>query len=185
MIETTEAVPTETAVIVPVPELEVAVADHRRRLDVAATWGVGAHVSVIYPFAAPADVDAALIARLAVVLRSVDAFPAEFERCEWFGDEVLWLAPEPAQPFRNLTAAVWREFSQYPPYGGAYDDVVPHLTVGERRRGSAADLQDAEVAVSACLPIRAHIDRAVLIAGAPEPDSWRTVHEFPLGPSEL
>jgi len=75
MIETTEAVPTETAVIVPVPELEVAVADHRRRLDVAATWGVGAHVSVIYPFAAPADVDAALIARLAVALRSVDAFP--------------------------------------------------------------------------------------------------------------
>ena len=23
---------------------------------------------------------------------------------------------------------MWRAFPQYPPYGGAYDDVVPHLT---------------------------------------------------------
>jgi len=95
MIGTTGAVPTETALIVPVPELEVAVADHRRRLDLAAAWGVGAHVSVIYPFAAPADVDAGLIARLAAVLRSVDAFPAEFARCEWFGDAVLWRRRSP------------------------------------------------------------------------------------------
>ena len=60
---------TETAVVVPVPAAEPVVAGHRRRLDVAASWGVGAHVSVLYPFAPPSVVDDALIARLDAALR--------------------------------------------------------------------------------------------------------------------
>lgn len=171
----------ETAVIVPIPAAEFAVAEHRRRFDTSATWGVGAHVSVLYPFAHPAEVDAALIARLGAALRSVTAFDCTFGRCEWFGDDVVWLAPEPAQPFRDLTAAVWSEFPEHPPYAGAHADVVPHLTVGESRRGTRAELKDAETAVSIHLPIRTHVDRVVLIAGTSEPSSWRTVQEFPLG----
>lgn len=58
---------------------------------------------------------------------------------------------------------------------------MPHLTVGERRRGSVAELRAAEKAVSRQLPITATVNRAVLIAGTAEADSWRTVAEFPLG----
>jgi 2'-5' RNA ligase len=173
---------TETAVVVPVPAAEPVVAGHRRRLDVAASWGVGAHVSVLYPFAPPSVVDDALIARLDAALRVVPAFDCAFERCEWFGDDVLWVAPEPAQPFRALTTAVWREFPEYPPYGGAHDDPVPHLTVGESRRGTRADLERAEAEVSPQLPVRTHIDRVVLLAGTSEPDSWRPVRHFALRP---
>lgn len=40
---------TETAVIIPSDAAESADAYHRRHLDVAASWGVPAHVSVLYP----------------------------------------------------------------------------------------------------------------------------------------
>ena len=40
-----------------------------------------------------------------------------------------YLAPEPAAVFRRLTVGLLRVFPEFPPYGGAFDDVVPHLSV--------------------------------------------------------
>jgi hypothetical protein len=48
-----DTAPTESALVVVVPEAEAAVNAHRRRLDPAAAWGVPAHVTVLYPFAPP------------------------------------------------------------------------------------------------------------------------------------
>jgi len=87
-----------------------------------------------------------------------------FARCEWFGQDVLWLAPEPDDPFRELIDAVWRSFPQHPPYGGAPGAPIPHLTVGERKLGTVRALRGAATAVSAVLPVRARVDRALLIA---------------------
>ena len=53
----------------------------------------------------------------------------------WFGEDVLYLAPRPDGPFRALTRAVCAAFPGYLPYGGAFADTIPHLTVGERERG--------------------------------------------------
>ena len=170
----------ETAVVVHVPEAEPAVGEHRRRFDVAASWGVRAHVSVLYPFLPPHDVDDDALRRLGTALSQVTAFECTFARCAWFDDDVLWLAPEPSTPFRELTAAVWQEFPEHPPYEGAFDDVVPHLTVAERSRGSLDQLRDVERTVSRALPVRTYVDRVALIAGRPEADSWRTVHELSL-----
>lgn len=172
---------TETAVLVLVPEAEPAVAEHRRHLDVAASWGVPAHLSVVYPFVPPADVDDDVLARLAAAVATVPAFDCVFPRVEWFGDDVLWLAPEPDAPFRALIDAVVAAFPAHLPYGGIYDESVPHLTIGERRVGSAEELAAAERAVHARLPVRARIDRVVLLAGRPARDSWQPVAEFGLG----
>ena len=180
-VERRATVATETAVIVPVPDAEPVVAEHRRQLDRAASWGVPAHLTVLYPFLPPSAIDRVALARLGAAVASVAAFECVFNRCDWFGEEVLWLAPEPDTPFRALTGAVWAEFPQHPPYGGAYREVVPHLTVGERRSGSTSALRAAEAAVELALPMKVCIARAVLIAGTQEPGSWRTVHELPLG----
>jgi hypothetical protein len=110
--------PTQTAVIVPVPAVDSLVGEHRSHLDMAASWGVPVHVSVLYPFVEPAKVDDDLIATLASALGPVTAFDCRFTRTQWFGQDVLWLDPEPAQPFRDLTAAVWGTFPHHPPYGG-------------------------------------------------------------------
>jgi len=91
---------------------------------------------LVYPFVPPAEVDEEVLAGLAAAIATVSAFDCAFGRTEWFGDDVVWLAPEPAAPFRALTAAVVSAFPAHRPYGGIHDDVVPHLTIGELRLGS-------------------------------------------------
>jgi hypothetical protein len=171
---------TETAVLVLVPEAERAVGEHRAHLDVAASWGVPAHLSVVYPFVPPAEVDDSVLARLAAAVGTVPTFEFLFRRTEWFGADVLWLAPEPDAPFRSLTRAVVAAFPAHQPYSGAYPEPTPHLTIGELRLGSGDELAAAERAARAHLPIRSRIDRAVLLAGRRERDSWQPVAEFPL-----
>ena len=170
----------ETALIVPVPAADVVVGDHRRALDHSAAWGVPAHVTVVYPFLAPDQVTDAVVADVRAVLAGAKSFECAFSRVAWFSQEVLWLAPEPAEPFRALTELVWRRFPECPPYGGAYPDVIPHLTVGSTRLGDLAALRRAAVDVEAKLPISAAIDRVCLIAGNATAGSWRTVVEFML-----
>jgi 2'-5' RNA ligase len=172
---------TQTAVIVPVPAADPLVDPHRRHLDAAASWGVPAHVSVLYPFVEPARVDDQLIETLAVALGQVAAFDCRFARTRWFGQEVLWLDPEPAGWFIDLTASVWAAFPDQAPYGGAHDEVVPHLTIAESRLGSLSEVQEAERAVQSGLPLSAHVETVLLIAGTQAPSSWRVLHEFRLG----
>jgi len=173
--------PTQTAVIALVPEAESLVGNYRQRLDASAVWGVPAHVTVLLPFLAPHEVDEQVIATLAAAVVSVPAFGCHFTQARWFGQHVLYLAPEPSQPFRELTAAVWRAFPQHPPYGGAYHDVIPHLTVAERRLADLPTLQAAERAVQPGLPVTARIGQAVLIAGTQAPASWRVIQRLSLG----
>ena len=174
--------PTHTALIVAVPQAEAAVGELRARLDPAASWGVPAHITVLYPFLAPAAIDDAVRAALASEVARVPRFAFTLTRTAWFGDAVLWLAPEPDGPLRRLTAAVAARFPQCPPYGGRFDEVVPHLTVGDRQPRPVLDAAAARVAPH--LPIEAHAESVLLIAGRPEPGGgWHPVAELPLGPA--
>ena len=38
---------------------------------------------------------------------------------------VVWLEPEPAEPFQRLTRALAAAFPDYPPYGGAHEAWCP------------------------------------------------------------
>lgn len=171
--------PQESAVIVPIPQAEPVVGVHRAEMDQSAAWGVPAHVTVLYPFVEPARIEAAVLERLAAAVRTVPAFAARFERLDWFGDEVLWVAPEPAESFRALTSAVHAAFPEHVPYGGEHDEVVPHLTVAHQRPHE--DLRAAAAQVAQGLPFASRVSAARLIAGAPVAGSWRTVAELPLG----
>ncbi len=170
----------DSAVLVPVPEAERVVNRLRAGLDRAAAWGVPAHVTVLYPFVAPSAITAATIEVLADAVGSVSAFDCEFPATGWFGEEVIWLAPRPDEPFRALTRAVSAGFPGYLPYGGAYDDLVPHLTVGDRAVGGSAELRAAEADVLRALPIQARVSRVWLMTGSTAAGSWRTVAELPL-----
>jgi hypothetical protein len=105
---------TQSAVIVPVPALEPVVGEHRRHLDRAAQWGVPAHVTVFYPFVSPREINAAPLHRLDLALWSAEPFDCTFERVEWFDEDVVWLAPEPDQPFRELTRSGVGRVSRVP-----------------------------------------------------------------------
>lgn len=171
--------PTQSAVIVVVPEADLAVGEYRATLDRAAGWGVPAHVTVVYPFVPPDELGPGVLAELAAAVATVPAFEVSFGSTEWFGETVLWLAPTPAEPFRALIRAVERRFPDHPPYGGEYDNPIPHLTVGHD--APVEILRGVESATAARLPIRAHIGSVRLMVGSPEPDSWRTLADLPLG----
>jgi 2'-5' RNA ligase len=172
---------TRTAVIVPAPAAEALVGEHRRRLDRSAGWGVPAHLTVLYPFLRPEAVDERVLAALTAAISSVPAFDCALVATGWFGSGVLGLAPRPEAPLRRLTRAVWQAFPDHPPYGGAHDDVQPHLTVAERALGGEGALEAVEVAVSAGLPLHQRIDHVLLIAGSDRPRSWRTLRRIDLG----
>lgn len=124
---------TQTALITPVPAADPMVGQVRERFDVAAGWGVPAHITVIYPFVSPDEVSEELISDLQRIISPVSAFTCHFERTRWFGDDVVWLDPNPTQPFCDLTNTVWDAFPQHPPYAGAHPQIVPHLTIAEAR----------------------------------------------------
>ena len=174
---------TQTAVIIPIASAESAVSKHRLRFDLAASEGVPAHVTVLFPFVPPSEVDDEVVARLAAVFAAASPFDCVFDRCAWFGDAVLWLAPDRDQESRSLTEQVVERFPAYLPYGGVHDDVVPHLTVGESRWGSVDDLKAAEREIRDKLPIVARVDHALLMVGTDEPSSWRILATLPLGDS--
>ncbi len=92
---------------------------------------------------------------------------------------VLYLAPDPDEPFVRLTEAVCEAYPEYPPYGGAFDTIVPHLTAAE---GAAEVLIEAEVDVVPWLPISAEVREALLIEEI-EPNSarWQTHAHLPFG----
>ena len=171
--------PTETAVLVTVPEAESVVGRYRAELDAASALGIPAHVTVLYPFVPPAHIDDHVIGTLARAVASIAAFDVTFARLRWFDRSVLWLAPEPCGPFVALIAAVSQAFPGYLPYGGQHDVVVPHLTVGHAHPADV--LESAAQAIAPSLPFTAQVSAAVLMEGSLQEGSWRVVAELPLG----
>jgi 2'-5' RNA ligase len=120
----------EAALVILVPEVEPLVGPFRLQHDPSAAVGVPAHVTINYPFLPGVDPPQDLYARLQDLFAPCDAFSFTFRRFARF-PEVLYLAPEPDRPFRRLIEFVMHHFPESPPYGGAFDDVVPHLTVAQ------------------------------------------------------
>jgi hypothetical protein len=166
-----------SALVVLVPEAERAVSDLRLELDPHARLGVPAHVTVLYPFVPARDVDAALVAELGVLFGTVAAFDVTLTRTGWFGDDVLWLAPEPGDRFRELTERATSAFPDRVPYDGRFDDAAPHLTIGHQ--STPARLRAAEATVTPRLPVPARAgDVTLLVEGADA--RWTVAATFPL-----
>jgi hypothetical protein len=78
-----------------------------------------------------------------------------------------------------LTTAVSQAFPDYPPYGGSFADVVPHLTVGDG--GTPEELREAERQILPRLPVSMEVTSAALWRGTERPGSWQPVALLPLG----
>jgi hypothetical protein len=166
----------ETALVVLVPEAEALVARHRLRCDPAAAVGVPAHVTVLYPFRSVVDdLVADVVAELA---GGVPAFDVTFAALARFPGEVVYLVPDPAEPFRRMTAGSVASFPDCPPYGGTIPDPIPHLTVADGVDVATAVALEAEVRPG--LPITARVERLTLIA-QDATGRWVSVRHWPLG----
>jgi 2'-5' RNA ligase len=167
--------PGQTALVALFPAAGAVVQAWRAKRDPAAARGVPAHVTVLFPFL-PADrIDEAVLTELAELCQQVQAFEVKFGSCGRFTD-LLYLAPEPAEPFRALTAAVAARWPDAPPYGGLHQEVVPHLTVANDV--DPAQMDEIEADLSGRLPVYDRVEQIELFTfdGA----TWRSRRRFPL-----
>ena len=166
---------TRSALVVLVPEAEPLVAGLRLVHDPMASRGVPAHVTVLHPFRAVVDeVTAAEVEQIAV---GIDRFDASFGSVGRFPGEVVFLAPEPLERFRMMTASFVAAFPDCPPYGGAFPDPHPHLTVGSRVDVPSAE--SLERMLTPGLPIATRVDRLTLLV-EDDAGQWTVARSWPL-----
>jgi 2'-5' RNA ligase len=170
----------ESVLIVPVPAVEPTVRRLRNKLDPASRAGLPAHVTVLYPFA-PTPLQNDVVDDLARLFATVDRFDFELSGVGWFEDRVLYLAPNPPEPFQALTARVAARHPDYLPYGGAFPTVIPHLTVGEGGRHKA--MARAAHRLQKRIPLYATAAEVWLMAEGRDGRNWYIDHVFPLGPA--
>lgn len=167
----------ETALLVPVAAAEPLVRKHRLALDPVAPLGVPAHVTVLYPFVPPDEVDQGVCDAITDVLTDFKPFDFALTEVRQFADGVIYLAPDPPQPFIEITDALAHRWPDHPPYGGAFSDVIPHLSVAVANGESAA--HKLEAALNGGLPLETHADAVWLMEGQRD-DRWAICAVFPL-----
>ena len=166
--------PDVSAVYIEIREAEPIVAEARNRWD-SAGLAVPAHVTILFPFLAPESIDEGVETILREIASAVDSFEVRFDRVGRFTD-VVWLAPEPVDPFARLTDAVASRWPDHPPYGGAFEQVVHHLTVADC--APAAILEELERGLAGSLPLAAPVRELTL--GVRERGSWSVRRRYAL-----
>jgi 2'-5' RNA ligase len=144
--------------------------------------GLPLHISILYPFLADDSVDEAAISSLKTLIASTPGFRLSFERLRWFDKNVVWLEPCPSMPLRQLTESVVEMFPSCEPYGGQFDEIIPHLTVAERK--PLPQMRLAELIIRRRLPVVASAGEVWLMA-EDSSGRWCKMASFALGPCSV
>ena len=140
----------ESAIIVPIPDVEPIVGQLRLQYDRAARLGVPAHITLLYPFLTPqAAGDATAV--LTKLCDSLAAFPFSFIEVRRF-PATAYLYPDTSERFAQITQAIVKMWPDCKPYGGAFSDLVPHLTVADQV--DVATLHKVEESLRNHLPLQ-------------------------------
>lgn len=142
--------------IAPLPELDAVVGPLRRRYDRAARRGMGAHITLIHPFASGDQ--------LASALDSVDAVASATAPIDLAVTQVgrfprsVYVAPTPVEPLVTLESLLRQALPGLPP---ADHPFVPHISVARDRD---APLSEVATMLAALLPLTARIDQLMVCA---------------------
>jgi 2'-5' RNA ligase len=167
----------ESSVVLPVEEAESVVGHLRELHDPAASLGVPAHITLLYPFMPPirtaSEIDAlrrlfSSIPEFEFALTEVRHFPA-----------TAYLHPDPPDAFVRLTEMITQRWPDYPPYRGAFSTVIPHLTVADHVGRDVLD--DVERVLSIHLPLKCRASAAWLLC-SDERGFWSRKEVFSFGP---
>ena len=164
-----------SALVVPVPAAARATDAWPGDAGRLAESGMPPHVTVLYPFVAADAIDDDVERALQQIAAGSAPFAFELGEVGRF-EEVLFIAPQPAEPFVALTRAVHARWPGHPPYRGEFETIIPHVTVA-----SGPEPDGLASAVEATLPI--HAEALELWLMTPRPNgAWATRNRFALGP---
>lgn len=175
-------VPT-TWLVVPIPEADRLVRAAWRRFNPGAPFGatpdelVVAHVTIAGPFLPVDRIDQQVLGEIRRCCAGQPAFAFTLERAASFSTGVVYLEPEPADPFVDLQQWFTRRWPEAPLYGGEFPG-HPHVSVAAERH-SPEQVAEVMAFVQPELPIQA-VAREVLLLSADE-RLWHPLHAFPLG----
>jgi 2'-5' RNA ligase len=169
--------PGSTAIVVLTPEADPVTGELYRRYANAGREGMTPHITLLTPFVSARLLDPDANARLRRVLQEFSPFDYTLERFERFPG-VLFLAPEPVEPFVKLIVALTSAFPDCPPYDGAHDTIVPHGTVAQSNDPALLDQIASQISPS--LPIACRADEATLLERGSD-RRWRPRAVLPLG----
>jgi 2'-5' RNA ligase len=146
--------------------------------DPSAAAGVPPHLTIMFPFLPPQDLSAQRIDALERLIGQATAFDFRLTRVSEFEQGVVYLVPEPAAPFADLTSEIGQQFVLVP-FGGEFGtDPVVHLTVAINAsppvRQQIADRLGPE------LPISLRASEAWLMVGS-DSGGWNVARQMPFG----
>jgi 2'-5' RNA ligase len=148
----------------------------RRHDDFAANAGAPAHVTLLFPFMPVAELRPPVRRALAEIAAAVEPFDVRFEAVGRFPG-VVYLVPGPDRPFTAMTEAIARRFPEHQPYDGAFDEVIPHLTLVE---SATAPLDQIAVAAQRHLPFTCRVATIEVLVEGPD-ERWRSHWRIALG----
>lgn len=148
----------------------------RESVDDAAA-GVPAHLTMLYPFVAPARLAGGVRESLAAIAARQRPFAYRLAgRAVW--PDTVYVRVEPETPFVRLQADLAHEFPDFPIYDtDATFEFAPHVTIAEG--AGLARASEAHPAWGA-LP-RPGYAGAVEVIAQGDDDRWRLIWRIPLG----
>jgi 2'-5' RNA ligase len=165
----------ESAIIVPIPEVEPIVGPIRLKYDGATRLGVPAHITLLYPFRRPQDIDGE-IKTLRDLCASIEALPFSFTAVRRF-PAAAYLHPDKPETFAKITRMLVKLWPECKPYGGAFSEVIPHLTVADHV--DIETLAAVEDYLCPHLPIEC-VAREIQLLTSDDSGMWSMKHSFPL-----
>ena len=164
----------QTGLVLSLPALSPVLRTWRRH-DPAARRGMAPHVTLLHPFMDSRVFDDLARTRVAAALAGAEPIELTFDRVGRFTGGV-WLELAEPEPVSALIAALVRAFPDWPPFDGAFEEVIPHLTVAQGPPG-LCDRMEQEVPRR--LPLRARAEAVTMFARSE--DGWIPVERFGLG----
>jgi 2'-5' RNA ligase len=166
-----------TTVFGPVPAAEAAVHDIRLEHDWPAREGVSAHVTLLGPFLPPGEITDEVVARLGETCAALAPVSFSLTEVRRVG-EIAYLAVEPDDGVRAITAELEAAFPAAPRYGEEFGGPLYHVTI-------ARDCDDAlfealSEQLRGALPIAASLEGAVLVEHSAAAGA-REIARFPGG----
>lgn len=151
-----------TAIVVPIPLPGALVAAVDRTAPGSVGVAMPPHVTILYPFLPSGRLDEGILDGLKAVAIENEAFAVRLAELRRF-ERVLYLAPDPAEPFVRMARALNQRFRADLP-DGRETSYIPHLTVGI---GSETVLDSTEDLVAPLLPVTSQAKSLAVYAQQP------------------